>query len=33
MMYVGFKQIEPEMDIGVDLSKEFEAAKSMSQLG
>jgi len=33
LMYVGFKQIEPEMDIGFDLSKEFEAAKSMLQLG
>ena len=29
MMYVGFKQIEPEMDTGFDLSKEYAAAQEM----
>lgn len=29
MMYVGFKQIEPTMDVGFDLSKEYKAAKQL----
>jgi Flp pilus assembly protein TadD len=29
MMYVGFKAIAPDQDMGFDLSKEYEAAKSM----
>ena len=29
LMYVGFKSIAPEMDVGFDLSKEFAAAKSL----
>jgi hypothetical protein len=28
-MYVGFKQIDPCTDTGIDLSKEYEAAKSL----
>jgi hypothetical protein len=28
-MYVGFKQIEPSMDVGFDLSKEYEAAQQL----
>jgi hypothetical protein len=30
-MYVGFKQIAPEQDIGFDLSKEYEAALQLFQ--
>ena len=29
LMYVGFKQIAPEQDIGFDLSREYAAAKSL----
>jgi tetratricopeptide (TPR) repeat protein len=29
LMYVGFKQVEPGLDAGFDLSKEFEAAKQL----
>jgi len=29
MMYVGFQQINPEMDVGIDLSKEYEQAKKL----
>jgi tetratricopeptide (TPR) repeat protein len=29
MMYIGFKQIEPSMDAGFDLSKEYEAAQRL----
>jgi len=28
-MYVGFKILKPEIDIGFDLSKEYSAAKAM----
>jgi hypothetical protein len=28
-MYVGFQQMNPEMDTGIDLSKEYEAAQSL----
>jgi hypothetical protein len=30
MMYVGFKQIDPSMDVGFDLSKEYETAKQLA---
>ena len=30
-MYVGFKLLEPDIDIGFDLSEEFSAAKAMFQ--
>jgi tetratricopeptide (TPR) repeat protein len=30
-MYVGFKQIAPQMDVGFDLKNEYEAAKSMME--
>ena len=30
-MYVGFKIVTPEHDIGFDLSKEYEAAKAMAE--
>lgn len=29
MMYVGFKQIAPEMDVGFDLSREYDAARQL----
>jgi hypothetical protein len=29
MMYVGFKQIAPEMDVGFDLSQEYDAARQL----
>ncbi|HEX8566130.1 MAG TPA: tetratricopeptide repeat protein [Pyrinomonadaceae bacterium] len=29
MMYVGFKRIEPNMDVGFDLSEEYEAAQQL----
>jgi hypothetical protein len=28
-MYAGFKQIQPEMDLGIDLSKEYETAEKL----
>jgi hypothetical protein len=28
-MYVGFKSVAPEMDVGFDLSKEYAAAKGL----
>ncbi len=31
-MYVAFKQIEPELDVGVDLSEEFKAAQQIAGL-
>jgi hypothetical protein len=30
-MYVGFKSIAPEMDIGFDLSKEYAAARALHE--
>jgi len=32
-MYVGFKRIDPAMDVGFDLSKEYEAALSLHGKG
>ena len=32
IMYVGFKIVAPEQDIGFDLSKEYEAAKAMEEM-
>jgi len=29
MMFVGFKQIDPALDMGFDLSKEYEAAQEL----
>jgi hypothetical protein len=29
MMFVGFKQVEPTLDAGFDLSKEYEAAQQL----
>jgi tetratricopeptide (TPR) repeat protein len=31
IMYVGFKQIQPEMDLGIDLSQEYEMAERMAR--
>jgi hypothetical protein len=31
--YVAFKQFAPEMDIGFDVSKEYEEAQKMSRMG
>jgi hypothetical protein len=31
LMYVGFKSIAPEMDIGFDLSKEYAAARALHE--
>ena len=31
--YVGFKMIDPSLDIGFDLSKEYEAAKKIASAG
>jgi tetratricopeptide (TPR) repeat protein len=32
-MYVGFKRIAPETDVGIDLSQEYESAVRITQLG
>lgn len=31
MMYVGFKQIDPSVNVGFDLSKEYERAHALRQ--
>ena len=33
LMYVGFQRIEPGMDIGFDLRREYEAARGMVARG
>ena len=33
LMYVGFKKLEPKLDIGFDLSHEYEAALKLMELG
>lgn len=31
IMYAGFKRIQPEMDLGIDLSKEYEMAERLAR--